>query len=104
LQRGRLGIAMTAHAHDTITDTAPADATRPVRRADAGMARLSQRDIDALLLGGEHYRAPADLLYLTAPPARGMVSRAAATLRAEHQVRVTVRELPAASLGPELSR
>jgi hypothetical protein len=48
---------MTAQAHDTITPTA-----RPARRADAGTIRLSQRDIDGLLLCGEHYGAPADLL------------------------------------------
>ena len=47
---------MTAHAHDTITTA------RPARRADAGMVRLSQRDIDGLMLCGEHYGAPADLL------------------------------------------
>jgi hypothetical protein len=47
----------TAHAHDT---TAPA--TRPSRRADAGSIRLSQRDIDGLLLVGEHWGAPSDLL------------------------------------------
>ena len=48
----------TAHAHDT---TAPA-AARPSRRADAGSIRLSQRDIDGLLLCGEHWGAPSDLL------------------------------------------
>jgi hypothetical protein len=37
-------------------------AARPARRADAGTVRLSQRDIDGLLLCGEHYGAPADLL------------------------------------------
>jgi hypothetical protein len=36
-------------------------AARP-RRADAGTVRLSQRDIDGLLLCGEQYGAPADLL------------------------------------------
>ena len=35
---------------------------RPARRADAGTIRLSQRDIDGLLLVGEHYGAPSDLL------------------------------------------
>jgi len=34
----------------------------PARRADAGLIRLSQRDIDGLLLCGEHYGAPYDLL------------------------------------------
>lgn len=46
-----------AHAHDTITP-----ARRPARRADAGTIRLSQRDIDGLLLVGEHFGAPYDLL------------------------------------------
>src|ERR1700690_2451025 len=35
---------------------------RPGRRADAGTVRFSQRDIDGLLLCGEHYGAPYDLL------------------------------------------
>ncbi len=34
----------------------------PHRRSDAGMLKLSQRDIDGLLLCGEHYGAPYDLL------------------------------------------
>jgi len=46
-----------AHAHDTITPV-----RRPARRADAGTIRLSQRDIDGLLLVGEHFGAPYDLL------------------------------------------
>src|ERR1700691_4265020 len=46
----------------------------------------------------------AQVIYLTAPPARGVVTRAAAALRAEDQARVVVRELPAAAFGPELSR
>ncbi len=45
-------------ANDTIT------ADRPARRADAGTVRLSHRDIDRLMLCGEHYGAPADLLAL----------------------------------------
>ena len=51
---------MTAQAHDTTTTPAPP--ARPTRRADAGTVRLSQRDIDGLLLVGEHYGAPLDLL------------------------------------------
>jgi hypothetical protein len=51
---------MTVQAHDTTTGPAPA--ARPSRRADAGTVRLSQRDIDGLLLSGEHYGAPVDLL------------------------------------------
>ena len=46
---------MAAQAPNTVT------AARPVRRADAGAVRLSQRDIDGLLLCGEHYGAPYDL-------------------------------------------
>jgi len=42
----------------TTTSTAP----RRARRANAGEVRLSQRDIDGLILAGEHYGAPADLL------------------------------------------
>jgi hypothetical protein len=42
---------MTAQAHDTITNTTT-PAARPARRADAGTVRLSQRDIDGLLLTG----------------------------------------------------
>ena len=55
---------MTAQAHDTITPdtTTPTPGSRPARRADAGTVRLSQRDIDGLLLTGEHYGAPIDLL------------------------------------------
>jgi hypothetical protein len=37
-------------------------ATGRRRRFDAGMLRLTQRDIDGLLLCGEHYGAPLDLL------------------------------------------
>jgi hypothetical protein len=51
---------MTAQVHDTTT----LSAARPARRADAGTVRLSQRDIDGLLLCGEHYGAPFDLLAL----------------------------------------
>ncbi len=50
---------MTAQAHDTTTTTT---LSRPARRADAGSIRLSQRDIDGLLLCGEHYGVPLDLL------------------------------------------
>ena len=49
---------MTAHAHETITPVTPA---RPARRADAGSIRLYQRDIDGLLLAGQHYGVPLDL-------------------------------------------
>src|SRR5689334_771642 len=50
---------MTAHPHDTIP---PATSARPPRRADAGSIRLSQRDIDGLLMCGEQYGVPLDLL------------------------------------------
>jgi hypothetical protein len=47
--------------------TAETQASRPVRSAraqrhDVGIIRLSQRDIDGLLLCAEHYGAPLDLL------------------------------------------
>jgi hypothetical protein len=46
----------------------------------------------------------AQVIYLTAPPAASVVTRAAGSLRAEDQARVTIRELPPAALGQELSR
>ena len=46
---------MTARAHDAIAPTRR-------RRADAGVLHLSQRDIDGLLLCGEHSGVPFDLL------------------------------------------
>ena len=60
---------MTAQAHDTIT---PGASARPARRADAGVIQLTRRDIDGLLLCGEHYGAPYDLLAaaLQVPPGR----------------------------------
>ncbi len=77
---------MTAQAHDTTTTTI----SRPARRADAGTIRLSQRDIDGLLLAGEHYGVPLDLLAaalrvqpdrLPAIPARWRRAGSAATGR-----------------------
>jgi hypothetical protein len=77
---------MTAQACDTITASAAATltaagasstavgscaASRPVRRADAGVIRLTRPDIDGLLLRGEHYGAPYDLpafALLSKPP------------------------------------
>jgi len=47
---------MTEQPTTTITTT------KPARRANGGEVRLSQRDIDGLMLVGEHYGAPADLL------------------------------------------
>jgi hypothetical protein len=46
---------MAAHAHDSITPVTPA---RPARWAEAGSIWLSQRDIDGLILAGEHSGAP----------------------------------------------
>ena len=47
---------MTAQAYDRVT------AARPPRRGATREAGLSQRDIDGLLLCGEHYGVPCDLL------------------------------------------
>jgi hypothetical protein len=60
LPRGRLGIDMTVQAQ------------RQARRVDAGVIQLTQRDVDGLLLCGEHYGAPYDLLAaaLRVPPER----------------------------------
>jgi hypothetical protein len=46
----------------------------------------------------------AQVIYLTAPAAGPVVTRAAAALPAGEQPRVTVRELPPAALGAELAR
>ena len=48
---------MTAEAETTSTTRAAKS-----RRHDTGTVRLSQRDIDGLLLCGEHYAVPSDLL------------------------------------------
>jgi len=53
---------LTTQAHDPAT---PVTTSRTPCRADAGKVRLSQRDIDGLLLCGEHYGAPLDLLAAT---------------------------------------
>lgn len=62
---------MTAQAHNAITP-APVGAMRPARRANSGRIRLSERDIRGLLLCGEHYGVPYDLLAtaLQVPPGR----------------------------------
>src|SRR5271163_2745473 len=57
--------------------TSPAG--RTARRADAGVVQLTQRDIDGLLLCGEHFGVPYDLLAaaLGVPPGRLRRGRAA---------------------------
>jgi hypothetical protein len=50
---------MAAHTHDCITAVTPA---WPARWAEASSVRLSQRDIDGLILAGEHYGVPQALL------------------------------------------
>ena len=49
---------MAAHAHDSITPATPAWSAQ---WAEAGSIRLSHRDIDGLILAGEHYGAPLAL-------------------------------------------
>ena len=56
---------MAAHAHDSIAPVTPA---RPVRPADAGSIRLSQRDIDGLIPPGEHYGVPLATAVMEAAP------------------------------------
>ena len=50
---------MTAQARDI---NSPVPAPRAPRRTNARMIRLSQRDIDGLMLCGEHYGVPLDLV------------------------------------------
>ena len=56
------------------TEALNVTAARVARRADAGAIRISQRDIDGLLLCGEHYGAPYDLLAEALRVAPGRVS------------------------------
>ena len=46
----------------------------------------------------------AQVIYLTAPAARPVVTRAAASLPPGEQARVAVRDLPPVALAPELPR
>jgi hypothetical protein len=59
--------------------TAPAGSSAPGRRADAGIVRLTDRDVAGLLLAGDMYGTPYDLLasFLGVAPARlrGIVAR-----------------------------
>src|SRR4029077_19053232 len=68
------GIVGTGKAvMNTTTRARDASTTgRAARRADTGLVRLSQRDIDGLMLCGEHWGAPFDLLAaaLRVPPDR----------------------------------
>ena len=43
----------------------------------------------------------AQVLYLTAPPARPVVTRAAAAVPADWQARIIVRDLPSSAFTPE---
>jgi hypothetical protein len=61
-ERG-LGVKGQTLGDDMAEQTATTITTaRPARRVDVGAVRLSQRDIDGLLLCGEQYGAPFDLL------------------------------------------
>src|SRR5216683_65485 len=63
----------------TATSTAGTSPPGSLRRSDAGTVRLGDRDIAGLLLAGEMYGAPYDLLagFLGVRPdrARGIVAR-----------------------------
>jgi len=79
---------MTTQAHDTIT---PGAAARSARRADAGVIQLT-------LLTSTQYSL---VIHLTAPAARPVVTRAAASLPLGEQPRIAVREVPAIAFLPE---
>ena len=51
-----------------------------------------------LLAGPARY---AQVLYLTAPPARPVVTRAAAAVPADRQARIVIRDLPSSAFAPE---
>ena len=87
----------------------PALDGQPVRRAGLGdrgradpqAAGPRPPRIMAGLLSPLRY---AQVIYLTAPAARPVVTRAAAALPAGDQARVVVRDLPAAAFSPEAPR
>ena len=54
--------------------------------------------MSGLLSGPGRY---AQVLYLAAPPARPVVARAAASVPADWQARVIVRDLPPSAFTPE---
>ena len=97
-------MTMPAYTHDTI----PPDTSRSARRANAGTVRLSQRDSDGpltrtirIMSGLLSPLRYAQVIYLTAPATRPVVSRAAASLPPGDQARMVIRELPAAAFTPE---
>jgi hypothetical protein len=55
---------MAAHTHDCITAVTPA---WPARYAEAGSVGLSQRDIDGLIVAGEHDGVPLAAIMESAP-------------------------------------
>jgi hypothetical protein len=93
---------MTAHAQARAQEQEPerapargtATAARPPRRART-------TGIMTGLLTPMQY---ATVVYLTAPAARPVVLRAAASLPPGEQARVAVRDLPAAAFTPEPTR
>ena len=56
------GTTTTGTTTTGTTTTGTTTTGRTARRADAGVIQLTGRDIDGLLLCGEHYGAPYDLL------------------------------------------
>ena len=104
---------MTAQAHDTTTTTAAAARLWLTARPRAGghawaveveltpkpLARTAR--IMSGLLSLMWY---AQVIYLTAPAAAPVVTRAAASVHEADRARVVVRELPPSALGPEVSR
>ncbi len=60
-------------------------------------AGRAARIMAGLLAGGRY----AQVLYLTAPPARPVVTRAAGRVPADQQARIIIRDLPPAAFTPE---
>ena len=87
----------------------PVDRGQPVRRAGVG-GRGGADPQAAGPYGADHGRAAqspmryAQVIYLTAPPAGPVVTRAAGSLPEGERVRVVVRDLPPSALGAEISR
>jgi hypothetical protein len=60
-------------------------------------AGRAARIMTALMAGGRY----AQVLYLTAPPARPVVTRSAGRVPAGQQSRIIIRDLPPAAFTPE---
>jgi hypothetical protein len=97
--RPAAGHVPDAEIHWPSTDASPyAGQVWAVEVELTGKAASRTAQIMAGLLSPARY---AQVLYLTAPPARSVVTRAAAGIPAGQQARIIIRDLPPAAFTPE---